>query len=132
MIARLCLPENSIVVLPHLDLETLAAIYRRASVVVHTSEREGFGLPVIEAMASGTPVLASSIPAFHEVGGSAVCFCPVGRIDLWEEALHDLLHERASHAEIWANRRSQCIWQARQFSWRHHTARIIQIYREMS
>jgi glycosyltransferase involved in cell wall biosynthesis len=132
LIASLGLPETSILVLPFLELETLAAIYRRAAVVVHTSEREGFGLPVVEALASGTPVLASSIPAFHEVGGSTVRFCPAGRIDLLQQALLDLLHDRAVRPELWATHRANCVSHARQFSWSQHIIGIRQIYEAMS
>ena len=46
---------------------------RRADAVLLTSEREGFGLPIVEALACGTPVVASDIPVCREVGGDAVC-----------------------------------------------------------
>ena len=56
----------------HRDRATLAAIYRRASLVLVPSEAEGFGLPVAEALACGVPLLASDIPVLREVGGDAV------------------------------------------------------------
>ncbi|MEI9967022.1 MAG: glycosyltransferase family 1 protein [Candidatus Moraniibacteriota bacterium] len=52
--------------------ETLAALYRGAAVFVYPSAYEGFGLPVLEALASGTPVLAAHNSALPEVGGEAV------------------------------------------------------------
>ena len=67
---------DSLVQLPFLERPQLAALYRRASVVVLPSDREGFGLPVVEAMACGTPVIASDIPALREVGGSAARVLP--------------------------------------------------------
>lgn len=54
------------------DDQSLASIYRGASLVVSPSFAEGFGLPVLEAMACGAPVLASGIDAHREVGGEAV------------------------------------------------------------
>src|SRR2546422_5902628 len=48
------------------DALPISAVYRRAALVLQNSEGEGFGLPVIEAMACGTPVLASDIPALRE------------------------------------------------------------------
>jgi alpha-1,3-rhamnosyl/mannosyltransferase len=52
--------------------EDLRALYRRAAVFAFPSLGEGFGLPVLEAMAAGTPVVASDIPVLREVGGDAV------------------------------------------------------------
>jgi glycosyltransferase involved in cell wall biosynthesis len=55
----------------------LAALYRRAAAVVFPSRYEGFGSPVLEAMACGAPVAAAAIPAVEEVaGGAAVLFAP--------------------------------------------------------
>ena len=62
--------EDAIVVLPFLDRSTLAAVYRQSAVLLLPSEREGFGLPVLEALACGTPVIASDIEALREVGAS--------------------------------------------------------------
>ena len=66
---------ESIVELPFINSEVLAAIYRRAAMVLITSEREGFGLPMIEAMACGAPVIASDIAVLREVGEAAVAIC---------------------------------------------------------
>ena len=62
---------DAIVVLPFVDRATLAAVYRRAALALLPSEREGFGLPLVEALACGTPVVASDIPVLREVGGDA-------------------------------------------------------------
>lgn len=52
-----------------------ATLLARATALVTASYDEGFGLPLIEAMAAGTPVVCSDIPIFHEVGGEAAMFC---------------------------------------------------------
>src|SRR5262245_32243193 len=58
---------DAITVLPFVDRATLAAVYRRSALALLPSEREGFGLPVIEALACGTPVVASDIAVLKEV-----------------------------------------------------------------
>ncbi len=60
---------DAVVVLPALDRSTLASVYRRSALLLMPSEREGFGLPVLEALACGTPVVASDVAALREVGG---------------------------------------------------------------
>ncbi len=81
----------------------LAVEYQRAAVLVFPSdETEGFGLPMLEAMACGTPVIATDIPAaraLHPVGGHAR-LVPVGRPDLLADALASLLDDPAERARL--------------------------------
>jgi glycosyltransferase involved in cell wall biosynthesis len=74
-----------------IDRLTLAALYRRAAVVLQPSEAEGFGLPVAEALACGAPVIASDLPVLREVGGDAAVYCPVGDVPAWANAVTQLL-----------------------------------------
>jgi len=127
MVAQLGLGA-SITVLPFLDRPTLAAIYRRASLVVLPSEKEGFGLPIIEAMACGTPVLASDIEVLREVGGSAASYVPPGKAYDWAAAILGLLDERDNHAERWSWRIQSGLTHARQYSWADHARRLAQLY----
>ncbi|MGL6075785.1 MAG: glycosyltransferase [Fimbriiglobus sp.] len=69
----------------------LAEVYRRASVVLMTSDHEGFGLPVLEASACGAPVVASDLPIFREVGKSAIRYAPVGDIEAWTQVVSEVL-----------------------------------------
>jgi hypothetical protein len=64
LIARLKLSDH-VTVLPFVERRVLAAIYRRAALLLQPSEREGFGLPVAEAQACGTAVVASDLPALR-------------------------------------------------------------------
>lgn len=122
---------DAVVVLPFLDRAVLAALYRRAALVLQPSEREGFGLPVIEAMACGTPVVASDIPALREVGGEAATYCAVADVSAWSEAVIQLLIEWRQHPDRWFARRSAGIAQAAKFSWADYTRRMVAFYQEL-
>ncbi len=63
------------------DDRDLAAIYTGAHAVVLPSEDEGFGLPAVEALACGTPVVASDVPALREVLGGRATLVPTGDLD---------------------------------------------------
>lgn len=122
---------DAVTVLPFVDRRVLAALYRRATMLLQPSEREGFGLPVAEAMASGTPVVASGIPALVEVGGRAVTYCPVGDVPAWVRAISDLLDERATSSHHWRERCAASLAHARRFSWREHARRMTVLYRDL-
>ena len=118
---------GSIVVLPRLDAEVLAAVYRRAAILLQPSEREGFGLPVIEAMACGTAVVASDLPALREVGGDAALFCAMGDIHGWKETVVGLLgNEKQMH-----DREAAGLAQAAKFSWAEHARKTVALYNEL-
>lgn len=130
LIAQLGL-ERSIKVLPFLTREVLAAIYRRAALVLQPSEAEGFGLPVVEAMACGTPVVASDLPALREVGGESAIYCPVADVQRWSETICKLIKERETQAEHWEKRRNGAIAQAANFSWAESARRLVHLYKEV-
>lgn len=123
--------NRSLVVLPHLSRKVLAAIYRRADLVLQPSEAEGFGLPVIEAMACGTAVVASDLPVLREVGASAAAYAPVGDIDGWTHAVCSLLQERLSAPEKWSARRAAGLDRAGEFTWSKFAAATAHLYREV-
>jgi glycosyltransferase involved in cell wall biosynthesis len=123
---------DAIVVLPFVDRSTLAAVYRRAALALLPSEREGFGLPLVEALACGTPVVASDIPALREVGGSAASYCPVGDVASWRESVLQLLDERERVPQAWRQRRHIGLERAAEFSWSRYTDRVTDIYRVLA
>ena len=122
---------DAIVVLPMLDRATLAAVYRRSALLLMPSEREGFGLPVLEALACGTPVVASDIEALREVGGFAASYCPVEGIEDWQRAVGRLLIERLQNSSQWNLRRETGIRRAAAFSWSKYAANVASIYTAM-
>jgi glycosyltransferase involved in cell wall biosynthesis len=123
---------DAIAVLPFVDRATLAAVYRRSALALLTSDREGFGLPVVEALACGTPVVASDIPVLREVGADAVTYCPVANVDSWVAAVLQLLDEREFHRERWYTRRAAALTRASEFSWSRYASAVVERYRTIA
>src|SRR5205085_4205661 len=69
--------------------------YNRASVVAYPSSYEGFGLPVLEAMACGTPVVASAAASIPEVTGDAAMLMTTHDIRAWRDAIGAVLQDPA-------------------------------------
>ena len=122
---------GSIIVLPFLDRPVLAAVYRRASLVLQTSEMEGFGLPVAEALASGTLVVASNIPVLREVGGNAAVYCPVADVPIWSETVCNLICEQREQPIVWAERRLAALHHASRFSWKETARELVGLYLQL-
>ena len=131
-IARRLNVLDAIVVLPLLDRETLAAVYRRSTLLLMTSEREGFGLPVLEALGCGTPVVCSDIPPLREVGGFAATYCQLDNEDEWRDSILRLIEERRSQPAQWNLRREAGLRRAGAFSWSHYTRQVVQLYARMA
>jgi glycosyltransferase involved in cell wall biosynthesis len=118
--------------MPFMDRPDLAALYRRVSVVVLPSQREGFGLPVVEAMACGTPVVASAIPALQEIGGNAASYCAPGDIPGWINAVSDVLRERNAGGTAWKERRQKALATAARFNWTTYAAGMTKLYKALA
>jgi glycosyltransferase involved in cell wall biosynthesis len=114
--------------LPSLDRRTLAAVYRRAALLLLPSEREGFGLPLVEAMACGTPTVASDLAALREVGGEAAVYCPAADVPAWVRGVTRLLAERECDPQVWSARRNRAVQRAAAFTWSHYAADMAGIY----
>ena len=119
---------DAIHVLPFVDRATLAAVYRRSALALLTSDREGFGLPIVEALAHGTPMVASDIPVLREIGSGAVTYCPVGEPGEWVQTILRLLRERETDATSWLIRRTAGLARAADFSWSRYTEAVVARY----
>ena len=73
--------------LPFVPEDLLGALYADASLLAYPSLVEGFGLPMLEAMTAGTPVLASDVPVLREVGGDAAVYAPPTDPARWASAI---------------------------------------------
>ena len=113
----------------HLDgvaRATLAALYHKTNLLMIPSESEGFGLPAIEGLACGAPVLVSDLPVFREVGGAALLYAPPLDLEAWRDTAARVLAGSPLVPPL-ETRRSR----ARKFSWQEHARIIFDAYREL-
>jgi glycosyltransferase involved in cell wall biosynthesis len=104
----------------------IAAIARQAELLLLPSDAEGFGLPLIEAMACGTPVLASDIPVLREVGGEAALYATPGNVHHWVERISGILNRSIPVPE----RAFRLSW-ASKYSWARQAEIILSTYQRI-
>jgi glycosyltransferase involved in cell wall biosynthesis len=109
---------DAVTTLGYVSDEELAALYRSAEVVCYPSLYEGFGLPVLEAMQSGTAVLTSNTSSMPEVGGDAARYVDPLDVDDIRAVLQELLADPEQRERLAQRGRER----SRQFSW-ERTAR---------
>lgn len=105
----------------------LLALLHGAAALVFPSFVEGFGLPVLEAMAAGCPVIASTAPALVEVAGDAALLCDPRDPDAFAAAMGSLLGDADRRREL---RQRGCA-RAREFSWAKAAERTLEVYRTL-
>lgn len=104
--------------------EDIAEVYRQSDVFLFPSLSEGFGMPVIEAMACGTPVITSKISCMPEIAGDAALLVDPLSAPSIAEALLTLL----SNTELRQDKIQDGIINAKRFSWTNTAAKVLDIY----
>ena len=91
--------------------EELARLYRGAAVVAYPSRFEGFGIPIVEAMASGVPVVASSHPSLDEAAGDAALRADPDDASAWAAALREAVERRDELVPLGLRHAASFTWQ---------------------
>ena len=119
---------GAVVVLGAVKEGALRALYRGALALVYPSLYEGFGLPILEAMAAGTPVVASNAASMPEVVGDAGLLLDPHRSTDWADAFAALALDETRRAELRARGRAR----AATFSWQATARQTLDVYRAAS
>jgi glycosyltransferase involved in cell wall biosynthesis len=114
--------------LGYLSDDQLAILYRLASAFVFPSLYEGFGLPPLEAMASGTPVVTSNVSSLPEVVGDAAVLVNPYDVDAIVDGVRRVLTDPALAADM----RRKGIERAREFSWERSVAKTWAVYQTIA
>ena len=105
--------------------ETLASLYKGAIFLFFPSLYEGFGLPIIESMACGTPVLTSNITSLPEVAGEAACYIDPTSLDSMKSGIEALVDNKQLQDEL----KKKGLLQIRKYTWDGAVNRINNIFR---
>lgn len=116
--------QDRVEIMGYVSRDELLALYRSAACFVMPSFYEGFGIPIIEAMASGTPVAASNIAALPEVGGNAVCYFDPNNTEEMVHAILRLLEDSEFRTELVTRGRLR----ARMFTWEKSAQTLLDVY----
>jgi len=117
------LPEGSVVFPGRLPESAVPDLYRGAALVVLPSRAEGFGLPVIEAMACGVPVICSDLPVLHEIADGVAIFCDPTDPVAFADAIASTLDAPGN-----SSRRQLGIERARAFTWERAARQTVEAY----
>ncbi len=116
--------EHEVILLGHVPNEDLPALYSAATLFVFPSLYEGFGLPPLEAMACGTPVVCSRASSLPEVGGRAARYVNPTSTEEIAQAIHEVLVDEVLQEEM----RERGVEQAKRFSWERAAQETMALY----
>lgn len=110
------IPDNDLVIL-----------YNTAKLFVHPSNWEGFGLPILEAMACGLPIICSDIPAFREIAADAAVY--FDQKDYLSIARN--IQMLCENSKLYAASRLKGLERAKRFTWQRTAKRVVKVYRDV-
>lgn len=126
--ARPLQAAGRVILLDYVEERLLPGIYAGAAALVYPSWYEGFGLPIVEALAVGVPVVASDVPAHREVGGGEPVWCEPGDAESIAAAIERSLAQPGRRSE---EGRRRTTW-ARTFDWSTSGQRLATTLRSLS
>ena len=114
---------EDVIIAPYIENEDLPAVYNLAETLVYPSLLEGFGLPIIEAMKCGVPVIASDIPALAEVAGGAAALMNPRDAKQLADKIFEVLENQKLRSELIASG----LERSKIFSWRKTAEEMFKI-----
>ncbi len=119
--------EDNIRFAGYIDSNDISGVYSGASLFAYPSLYEGFGLPILEAMSCGTPVITSDTSSMPEVAGDAARLIAPTNEDELADALKEVLEDKGLREEM----RKKGLKQAAQFSWERCAKETLAVYRKV-
>jgi glycosyltransferase involved in cell wall biosynthesis len=117
--------SSSVVLTGRVPVENLPGLYACASLLVMPSVYEGFGFPILEAMAAGTPVITSDSSSLPEVAGDAAILFPPQDHYALADAIEELIQNPMATEEL----RRKGLARSLQFNWQRTAAETMAVYR---
>lgn len=119
--------EGRVVAVPHLPAGRMPDLYNAVDCLLFPSWYEGFGLPPLEAMACGTPVVTSDVASLPEVAGDAALMAAPDDIEGLADRVYGLLGDQTLRSE----QVGKGLRQAAKFSWEQSARRTLQVYQQV-
>ena len=120
-------PAGALVVHDGVSDDEYAELLDSATALVTASRDEGFGIPLVEAMGRGTPVVVSGIPIFREIGGETALYAAVGDADAFAARITELVAPGE-----WERRSAAAPTEAARFDWGRSAAVLLELLREQA
>ena len=126
-VEKLAKENKNILRLGFVPDDDLVSLYNLATVFVFPSLMEGFGLPVLEAMACGCPVICGKVSSLPEVAGEAAYYVDVAHVDALAQGIEEVFNNSKLQEEL----QGKGLEQVQKFSWQKTAEGTVEVYREV-